>query len=494
MSAESAVGGAIRIDLHTESVAVDDPFEAFLALRSTFGEDDVALFESLGGPDIDNRSALIQVGLVVEVSVRDRHVEFSGTSDVIDILAARLRDAGLVNDVVSGAHAFAPDASVWDIARACQAAFDAPGADDRSFDVGFCAVLGYELAGEIEDLRFDNPATDDLPDLVFRLYSTTVSFDLATGTSRLITATSHMWAPPIGVRAVLSASRPPAPEPAVPDEVTIVDSLDQAAYLAKAEEALEHIRAGDIYQVQIGHDIWVRGDRDDVAVYQRMRRDNPSPYMGFLPFGPHVVLSGSPELHVRVSGDSLLMRPIAGTARRGGDPVENERNRQWLLGDLKEAAEHVMLVDLCRNDLGRVATTGSVEVEQLMTVEEYSHVYHLVSTVSARLDPRKDVYDVICATFPAGTMTGAPKIRAMEIIDELEESRRGFYAGIFGLIGFGGFANLALSIRTVVAGPEGYSLRASAGIVIDSSPESEWNETLAKMGAPARATTGRDLL
>jgi anthranilate synthase component 1 len=214
--------------------------------------------------------------------------------------------------------------------------------------------------------------------------------------------------------------------------------------------------------------------------------------MAFLPLGELAVISGSPELHVRVDHDLLTMRPIAGTARKTSDAAENTAAVAWLQQDPKEAAEHIMLVDLCRNDLGRVAVPGSVAVSNLMTVEEYSHVFHLVSTVTATLEAGQDAYDVIRATFPAGTVTGAPKIRAMEIIESLEKSRRGIYAGAFGVLGFGGFTNLALSLRTIVATPDGYSARASAGIVVDSAPDSEWLETLAKMGSTIRAITNGD--
>jgi anthranilate/para-aminobenzoate synthase component I len=187
------------------------------------------------------------------------------------------------------------------------------------------------------------------------------------------------------------------------------------------------------------------------------------------------------------------MRPIAGTARKTPDPAKNAENVAWLKQDAKEIAEHIMLVDLCRNDLGRVAVPGTVTVDKLMSIEEYSHLFHLVSTVTAQMDAATDVYDVVRATFPAGTMTGAPKIRAMEIIETLEKTRRGIYAGVFGVIGFGGFMNLALSIRTIVATPDGYTTRASAGVVVDSSPESEWQETLTKMGSSVRAITNGDL-
>lgn len=496
MTTNTDVTAPVRVVLDEVEVEATDPFGTFTALRARFGEREVALYESLGGPDIDNRTGLIQVGRLVEISVRERRVALDGIVPLVELLTARLTALGLVD----GALTITAGATVWDVARACQEAFAVPGALPDRFDFGFSVVLGYEIAAEIEQLDFRNPGSDDLPDLVLTAYSSAVAFDLVNRTATLRISHSDLWDPVDGLAEAVHAAGADAASSAarpVPDPIAVTsveDSIEKAPYLELADIALEHIRAGDIYQVQIGHEIRVHGERDDLAVYERLRTGNPSPYMAFLPVGEHVVLSGSPELHVRVDDGALLMRPIAGTARRGPDEEQNARNRAWLQNDEKEAAEHVMLVDLCRNDLGRVAITGSVEVDQLMTIETYSHVFHLVSTVTARLRPDLDVWDVIRATFPAGTMTGAPKIRAMEIIEELENSRRGFYAGVFGVIGFGGFANLALSIRTIVAGPDGYSLRASAGVVVDSSAESEWNETLTKMGAPSRAVTGKDLL
>jgi anthranilate synthase component 1 len=187
------------------------------------------------------------------------------------------------------------------------------------------------------------------------------------------------------------------------------------------------------------------------------------------------------------------MRPIAGTARRSGDEAEDALAVEALLADAKERAEHIMLVDLCRNDLGRIATPMSVDVPDLMIVESYSHMFHIVSNVTAQLGVDSDVYDVIRAGFPAGTMTGTPKVRAMEIIESLETSRRGLYAGSFGVVGFGGWSVLGLAIRMAVHAEDSYRLRASAGIVADSDPRSEWNETLTKLGATYWAVTGEEL-
>jgi anthranilate synthase component 1 len=361
-------------------------------------------------------------------------------------------------------------------------------------------VLSYDAVTYIENIPQLIAERDGDADMVFRLFASTIDVDLPADKGVLSTASSDLWEPVDGERIVRLAAEAPAIDtsndtdiPAPGAASTPETAMSREEYYDRARVALDHIHAGDIYQVQVGYKVFVPAERRDLDVYRRLRAINPSPYMAFIPLGESALLSGSPELHVRVDRDQLTMRPIAGTARKGADTDATAQNVAWLKQDAKEIAEHIMLVDLCRNDLGRVAVPGTVSVDSLMTVEEYSHLYHLVSTVTATMDSTSDAYDVICATFPAGTMTGAPKIRAMEIIEDLEKTRRGIYAGVFGVIGFGGFTNLALSIRTIVASGGGYSARASAGIVVDSTPESEWLETRAKMGSAIRAITDGDL-
>jgi anthranilate synthase component 1 len=216
--------------------------------------------------------------------------------------------------------------------------------------------------------------------------------------------------------------------------------------------------------------------------------------MCLLPLADCTVIGASPELFVRIDGDEVTMRPIAGTVPRTADQAENDRRIATLVADEKEIAEHVMLVDLCRNDLGRFSRARSVAVDEMLAVGTFSHVFHLISTVRGERAEGVDVYDVIAATFPAGTMTGTPKIRAMEIIEATESSRRGRYAGVFGLIDFAGQVNLGLCIRAVFRTGDTYTTRASAGIVADSKADSEWRETLAKMSATHWAVTGQELL
>ena len=246
--------------------------------------------------------------------------------------------------------------------------------------------------------------------------------------------------------------------------------------------------------MQLGHELTIESDADPVDVYTRLRLRNPSPYMYLAPFAGRTVIGASPELFVRKEGDLLTMRPIAGTLPCGTDPGEAARQAAALRADPKEIAEHVMLVDLCRNDIGRVCRRDTLDAPDMLRTERYTRVLHLVSTVTGRIEPDTDVFDVIAALFPAGTMTGAPKIRAMEIIEALETRRRGLYAGAVGIIGHRGHLNLALCIRTLVHDGGAYRTRASAGIVADSDPDREWTETLAKCSAAHWAVTGEELL
>jgi anthranilate synthase component I len=259
-------------------------------------------------------------------------------------------------------------------------------------------------------------------------------------------------------------------------------------YHAMVDAAREHILAGDAFQVVVSQRFRKPLEASPFDVYRCLRAINPSPYMYFLSLGGdrHVV-GTSPEKLVQVEGRRVETRPLAGTRRRGADGAEDDRLERELLADLKERAEHVMLVDLGRNDVGRVAEPGSVHVDRLMEVERYSHVMHISSTVSGRLRDGSTSLDALRAAFPAGTVSGAPKIRAMEVIAELEPDQRGVYAGALGYVSFGGNLDMAITLRTVVvSGGEAY-VQAGAGIVADSRPEREFEETLEKAGAMFKA-------
>jgi anthranilate synthase component 1 len=239
--------------------------------------------------------------------------------------------------------------------------------------------------------------------------------------------------------------------------------------------------------VQISQRLSRRFAGEPLALYRALRTLNPSPYMFFFDFRDFHVVGASPEILVRLEGDKVTLRPIAGTRPRGATPEADRALAEELLADPKERAEHVMLIDLGRNDVGRISETGSVRVTDQMVIERYSHVMHIVSNVEGRLKPGLDALAVLRATFPAGTVTGTPKVRAMELIDELEPVKRGIYSGAVGYIGYHGGMDLAIAIRTAVLKGGMLHAQAAAGIVADSVPESEWNETNIKARALLRA-------
>lgn len=248
-----------------------------------------------------------------------------------------------------------------------------------------------------------------------------------------------------------------------------------------------HIAAGDVYQLVLSVRFEGECEHDPFEVYRALRLLNPSPYMYFVEAGGLSVVGSSPEALVRLSGRRAQLRPIAGTRPRGGDSAADRRQADELLADAKESAEHVMLVDLARNDLGRVASAGTIRVDPYRSIERYSHVMHLVSGVDGELAPGKDAFDLFAAAFPAGTLVGAPKVRAMELIDGLEPVGRGLYGGTVGYFGAGGDMDQAITIRTMVLGEGRYSYQAGAGIVADSDPAREHEEVLAKSAVMRRA-------
>ena len=276
---------------------------------------------------------------------------------------------------------------------------------------------------------------------------------------------------------------PPAAEGPPP----VTASVTRERYHEIVERAKEYIRAGDVFQIVPSQRLSMPLRTDPIQIYRELRVINPSPYLFFLRCGNHVVLGSSPEILVRLDGREITLRPIAGTRPRGETPEEDLRRERELLQDPKELAEHIMLVDLGRNDVGRVAEIGSVRVDELELIERYSHVMHIVSNVRGRLRKGMDAIDLLRACFPAGTLTGAPKVRAMEIIEELESLRRGLYGGSVGYIDHRGQMDMCIAIRTLLAKDGQVHVQAGGGIVADSDPETEYQETLHKAQALMRA-------
>ncbi len=305
------------------------------------------------------------------------------------------------------------------------------------------------------------------------------------------------------LKALLAGLRKPLPVPdhgpSAADEPR--SNIGEATFLAGVAKCKQYIIDGDCMQVQIGQRLTREFTSPPVALYRALRTLNPSPYMFYFNLRDMHIVSASPEILVRVEPEPgepgpgashgghkrVTIRPIAGTRRRGKTPEEDRALAEELLADPKERAEHVMLIDLARNDIGRIAETGSVKVTDTMIIERYSHVMHIVSSVDGRLKPGLDALDVFKASFPAGTLTGAPKVRAMEIIEEIEPVKRGLYGGAAGYIGFHGDMDVAITIRTGIIKDGRLHVQAAAGIVADSVPEAEWNETRIKAQAVLRA-------
>ena len=290
-----------------------------------------------------------------------------------------------------------------------------------------------------------------------------------------------------GIDETIRRLQQPAPQTATrgappqdPELGRIASNLTKEQFIANVEQAKDYIRAGDIFQVVLSQRFHIETDVDPLQVYRVLRTMNPSPYMYFLKLGDETIVGTSPEALVKVDEGKLETRPIAGTRPRGKTPEEDEALERELLADEKERAEHVMLVDLGRNDLGRVSEFGSVKCDSYMQIERYSHVMHIVSNVTGRLRPDKDFFDAFLSCLPAGTVSGAPKIRAMEIIAELENEARGAYAGAIGYLGFSGNLNTCITIRTIIFKHGKAYVQAGAGIVWDSVPEKEYEETVNK--------------
>ena len=274
---------------------------------------------------------------------------------------------------------------------------------------------------------------------------------------------------------------------ACPEKKNEAVAFTEESFMKAVECIQEYIGAGDVFQVNLS----TRQERTlqthPLEIYTSLREINPSPYMGYLELGDFQIVSGSPELLIKKQGTEVSTRPIAGTRSRGADEQEDEELARELIENEKERAEHIMLVDLERNDLGRVCKYGTVEVDEFMVIEKYSHVMHIVSNVRGEVEEDKDAFDLVKAVFPGGTITGAPKIRTMEIIEELEPVRRGIYTGSIGWIGYSGDTELNIVIRTLLAKDGKAHVQAGAGIVIDSNPENEYKESLKKAIALWRA-------
>ena len=352
---------------------------------------------------------------------------------------------------------------------------------------GLVGAASYDLVRYFERLPEFARADDDCPDAHYVAPRSLLVFDHLTRGAALLHAGPEAERQSLR-REVVRALRGGLPGPAwTPKFGPPEASLSEAEFLERVARTKEYIAAGDVYQLVLSVRFAGQCEVDPFEAYRALRLLNPSPYLYYCELGDRTVVGSSPEALVKLNGRAAEMRPIAGTRPRGADVAEDAELEAELLADPKENAEHVMLVDLARNDLGRVATAGSVRVLPYRSIERYSHVMHIVSGVRGELAPGRDAFDLFAAAFPAGTLVGAPKVRAMEIIDELEPVRRGFYGGTVGYFGHGGDMDQAIAIRTMVFHGDTYSFQAGAGIVADSVPEAEYREVLAKSAVLRRA-------
>ncbi len=360
---------------------------------------------------------------------------------------------------------------------------------------GAVGYVGYEAATAFERVPRHDVDEIGVPDFCFMLADVVVAFDHARRVMQVIAPVRPGGAPEAAYDAALrridgylrriDAGPGAAKLGSVGSatEVPLKPHTSKDDFIAQVEEAKAHIAAGDIFQVVLSQRFSAPYEGNGLDLYRVLRAVNPSPYMFYVRTRDVTLVGSSPEPLVRVEGDTVLTRPLAGTRPRGGDSAEDGRLRADLLADEKERAEHVMLVDLGRNDLGRVSAAGTVTVDELMEVEYYSHVMHIVSNVTGTLAPEKDALDALEATFPAGTVSGAPKVRAMEIIRDLEPAARGPYAGTVGYFGLDGAMDMCITIRTFVLANGRAYLQSGAGIVADSVPEREYEECLHKARA-----------
>jgi anthranilate synthase component I len=379
-----------------------------------------------------------------------------------------------------------------------------------AFTGGLVGFASYDSVRYLEPEKLGAGPHDDrkIPDICFGLYDQLVVFDHVDKTVRVV-ANAELSAG-AGSESDIEAvyrdacrrvdllvsrlSQPPLSrvgdiDPSTSASLPFESNFSRESFCAAVEKGLEYIRAGDIFQFVPSQRLRVRSSADPLDVYRALRIINPSPYMFFLKSPSATLIGSSPEILCRVKDGVVTSRPLAGTRRRGRTPEEDVALERELLADPKERAEHIMLVDLHRNDVGRVCATGSVSVSEVMSVERYSHVMHIVTDVTGRLAPGRSAMDALRVSLPVGTVSGAPKIRAMQIIDELEPTRRGPYGGGVGYLDFAGNMDICIALRTIVYRQGVYDLQSGAGVVADSVSDSEYEETMSKALALLKAVT-----
>jgi anthranilate synthase component 1 len=356
-----------------------------------------------------------------------------------------------------------------------------------SFVDGFIGFIAYDMVKvfepTLEESMDDLLDPLDTPDLDLVRPKIIIAYSHKSAKLTMILNDKRMQNAMLTIENILHDTCTPMPLQATQLEGEGVFSISEMRFKQLVNESKENIRAGDIFQILLSNRYTQKGKIDPLSFYRVLRSKNPSPYLFLLDYEDFSICGSSPEVMVRLTDGEILLRPIAGTRKRGKNTIRDKELEQEMLDDPKECAEHLMLIDLGRNDVGRVAQTGTVKVTDMMRVERYSHVMHMVSDVEAHIDKDKDMFDLFAATFTAGTMTGAPKIEAMKLIAQYEGLKRGFYSGSVGYFSFNGNMDSAIAIRTSLIKPDSITLQAGAGIVADSIPELEYLEVKNKLGA-----------
>jgi anthranilate synthase component I len=454
-----------------------EAFDVFRSLAQTYGETSVFLLDSI--TDFNNRFCTSLIGFrpILKVRVKGESVRLEGESEVTGPISQSLSASGINLDRLN--------CKVPEVLRFISDQFDQKAETELPpYAFGYLGFFGYDSIRYVENIPDQTLDDRNIDDVCLQIHQVVMQFDHHT-IRVIITEIPGIDTPDIDhMQSLLRPTHEHQFKGYDRNALEVVDDVPFDTFIENVKQAKEYIAAGDIFQVVLSKRFRILGDIDAQEVYYRLKQLNPSPYMFFVNYGDYRIFGASPEVQVRMEHGRVMMKPIAGTSKgKGSTSEENIRLRYLLQVDEKERAEHVMLVDLCRNDLGRVCEPGTVQVEKFLDIEEYSHVFHMVSTVTGQVSPEYDSFDVFFSTFPNGTLSGAPKIRAMEIIDELEDFRRGPYGGVIGCFDFQGNMNTAIVIRTVI-NKDGVSyLQAGAGIVMDSDPEQEWNECNHKLAA-----------
>jgi anthranilate synthase component I len=439
---------------------LDTPVSAFAKLAAFAPR---FLLESVEGGERLGRYSFIGFGEVLEVRLDEREFVLGSERRALP----RTRD-----ELLAGLRA-----------ALARAPLPLPAIGQVPLAGGLVGYTGYDVVRYFESLPQRARTLPGVPLLHYLAPRSLLVFDHVSRGIALLHAGSEAERVALR-REVIAALRGATPRVALAGRFSPpTAALERRAYIDGVRQVQEYIAAGDVYQLVLAARFAGQHELDPFQVYRALRLINPSPYMYFCRLGELTVVGSSPEALVKLEHGRAELRPIAGTRPRHEDPARDAQLEAELLSDAKENAEHVMLVDLARNDLGRVAQAGSVRVDPFRAIERYSHVMHIVSGVRGELAPGRDAFDLFAASFPAGTLVGAPKVRAMQIIEELEPVRRGLYGGTIGYFGAGGAMDQAITIRTLVFHGDEYSYQAGAGIVADSRPEAEYDEVLAKSAA-----------